>query len=539
MYRKIFLSVSCQKSGSTDNYVGSDREGWGYLANKAIWHNKGKMCTYGELFREGDRIGVSLDMDCGTIAFTRNGKDLGVAVEGLTGDLYPAFSLYNLDDQVTLIPSPVTQGKHSSASKSSKGGTNQKLQLNFGSTARRLIDDLHKTTACLHSLANGRLDMSLVSKEEVVEFMTKSMEGCLRRHKTVSGDMILLDTSIEACRPFGFVSGETVLTPKEVSIIGSSKGMLWWRSDGDTLVSSWSRKTCREMRVALGPKPGQSHGDGTSNTSSVNNGPEDTAIHTKIYFSKLADNGIDVEALAEMMVKDAEEPWLVNLKNFESECQSTAALLYLLNHKLEHVLPLAELWRDGYSLSASGISPRAGLSGLMTNAPPLNWNCGYRLIKSKKLVFLWTKVRLLRALINNTSTQGPPTKIRLALSRGNLDLESVFRQLRVVSSADLRCGVQFVTGHAGDREHHEQSACFDLICDAVNEAQVCSSNLDLIGELIGLSLRTQRKFCVELSDCVWEALCNPSEGNKFGIEIRLGLLKSSLVISCRCLLGKN
>ena len=101
------------EGGSTDNYVGSDREGWGYLANKAIWHNKGKMCTYGELFREGDRIGVSLDMDCGTIAFSRNGKDLGVAVEGLTGDLYPAFSLYNLDDQVSLIPSPVTHGKHS------------------------------------------------------------------------------------------------------------------------------------------------------------------------------------------------------------------------------------------------------------------------------------------------------------------------------------------------------------------------------------------------------------------------------------------
>ena len=49
--------------------------------------------------------------------------------------------------------------------------------------------------------------------------------------------------------------------------------------------------------------------------------------------------------------------------------------------------------------------------------------------------------------------------------------------------------------------------------------------LDLIGELIGLSIRTQNKFCLEMPDCVWEALCYPSEGNKNGVEIRLGLLK--------------
>ena len=105
--KNIFVGIMTE-NGSTDNYVGSDREGWGYLANKAIWHNKGKMCTYGELFREGDHIGVTLDMDCGTVAFSRNGKDLGVAVEGVAGEIYPAFSLYNIDDQVSLIPTSST-----------------------------------------------------------------------------------------------------------------------------------------------------------------------------------------------------------------------------------------------------------------------------------------------------------------------------------------------------------------------------------------------------------------------------------------------
>lgn len=54
-----------------------------------------KVRSYGDLFREGDAIGVKLNMDLGTLRFSRNGHDLGVAVQGLEGVLYPAISLYN------------------------------------------------------------------------------------------------------------------------------------------------------------------------------------------------------------------------------------------------------------------------------------------------------------------------------------------------------------------------------------------------------------------------------------------------------------
>ena len=101
--KNIFIGVMGVES-SLDNYVGSDKFGWGYLANKAIWHNKGKVRSYGELFKEGDTIGVHLDMDVGNLWFSRNGRDLGIAVEGLHGELYPAFSLYNKDDQLSLVP---------------------------------------------------------------------------------------------------------------------------------------------------------------------------------------------------------------------------------------------------------------------------------------------------------------------------------------------------------------------------------------------------------------------------------------------------
>lgn len=34
-------------------------------------------------------------MDLGTLRFSRNGRDLGLAVQGLEGTLYPSFSMYN------------------------------------------------------------------------------------------------------------------------------------------------------------------------------------------------------------------------------------------------------------------------------------------------------------------------------------------------------------------------------------------------------------------------------------------------------------
>ena len=37
--------------------------------------------SYGDLFREGDTVGVTLDMDAGTLEFFLNGVSLGVAVE--------------------------------------------------------------------------------------------------------------------------------------------------------------------------------------------------------------------------------------------------------------------------------------------------------------------------------------------------------------------------------------------------------------------------------------------------------------------------
>lgn len=41
--KNVFIGVLSAES-RLNNYLGSDRSGWGYLANKAIWHNKAKVC---------------------------------------------------------------------------------------------------------------------------------------------------------------------------------------------------------------------------------------------------------------------------------------------------------------------------------------------------------------------------------------------------------------------------------------------------------------------------------------------------------------
>ena len=101
--KNIFVGIVTENA-KMDNYVGCDKKGWAFLANKAIWHNKSKLKPYGELFKTGDVITVVLDLDEGTLSFLVNGKALGVAADGLSGDFYPAFSLYNEEDQITILP---------------------------------------------------------------------------------------------------------------------------------------------------------------------------------------------------------------------------------------------------------------------------------------------------------------------------------------------------------------------------------------------------------------------------------------------------
>ncbi|RHY55188.1 hypothetical protein DYB30_001880 [Aphanomyces astaci] len=105
----VFLGIA-RKDVRFDSYLGKDNRGWGWIGNRALWHNGSKQRgTYGEKFKTGDVIRMVLDLKRGTLSYALNGKDLGVAFgpggtgPKLEGSFYPGFALYNQRDVVELI----------------------------------------------------------------------------------------------------------------------------------------------------------------------------------------------------------------------------------------------------------------------------------------------------------------------------------------------------------------------------------------------------------------------------------------------------
>ncbi|TDH65060.1 uncharacterized protein CCR75_002142 [Bremia lactucae] len=105
----IFLGIA-RRDVRLDSYLGKDSRGWGWIGNRALWHNGSKQRgTYGDKFKTGDIIRLTLDLRRGTLSYTLNGRDLGVAFgpggtgPKLEGIFYPAFALYNQRDSIELI----------------------------------------------------------------------------------------------------------------------------------------------------------------------------------------------------------------------------------------------------------------------------------------------------------------------------------------------------------------------------------------------------------------------------------------------------
>ncbi|KAE9340025.1 hypothetical protein PF008_g11289 [Phytophthora fragariae] len=105
----IFLGIA-RRDVRLDSYLGKDNRGWGWIGNRALWHNGSKQRgTYGDKFKTGDVVRLTLDLRRGTLSYALNGKDLGVAFgpggtgPKLEGTFYPGFALYNQRDSIDLI----------------------------------------------------------------------------------------------------------------------------------------------------------------------------------------------------------------------------------------------------------------------------------------------------------------------------------------------------------------------------------------------------------------------------------------------------
>ena len=56
----IFIGVAT-KDADLCNFLGSDQHGWGFIGDRALYHQRSKISLYGERrFAQGDQIGVTL-----------------------------------------------------------------------------------------------------------------------------------------------------------------------------------------------------------------------------------------------------------------------------------------------------------------------------------------------------------------------------------------------------------------------------------------------------------------------------------------------
>jgi len=92
----VMIGIADGDHHLSKKFVGQTATSWGVSCGRAWKVHDNNVEDYGKKFKTGDRIGVELDLDKGTLKFKCNGEDLGVAFdEGLRWNglrLFPAVS---------------------------------------------------------------------------------------------------------------------------------------------------------------------------------------------------------------------------------------------------------------------------------------------------------------------------------------------------------------------------------------------------------------------------------------------------------------
>jgi len=90
------IGVGLQTASLTSNYS-NPTDSWTYVDTNGNKTGNGSETGYGASYTDGNKIGVALDMDAGTLTFYKNGVSQGVAFNtGLSGkEVFPLFAGYN------------------------------------------------------------------------------------------------------------------------------------------------------------------------------------------------------------------------------------------------------------------------------------------------------------------------------------------------------------------------------------------------------------------------------------------------------------
>eukprot|EP00501_MAST-03F_sp_TOSAG23-6_P001962 GSMAST32.ASY1.ANO1.2046.1 assembled CDS len=191
----IFIGVAT-RDVSICNFLGGDAHGWGYIGDRALYHQRAKLKTYGERFSQGDTIGVVLDMDRGTLSFSHNGVSLGIGFEGLSGKLFPAVAFYNRGQRLSLV------------------------QDEFHCPGIGIYTKLSGIVECVRCMIRGQR-LSKLFLHRCYEAYVLWISGDSKRSLTRGGNEIQFNLSEKACSSLGhgFLSGDRVQTPRGVAVV--------------------------------------------------------------------------------------------------------------------------------------------------------------------------------------------------------------------------------------------------------------------------------------------------------------------------------
>jgi hypothetical protein len=102
----IFIGISRPNLDPTGDYVGGT-DGWFIHANNAGLFGNGKyLSDEAGTYKQGDRVGVLLDLDNGSLRFFKNGVQHGpgYAAGSVTGPVVAAVQMYHKDASVRMLP---------------------------------------------------------------------------------------------------------------------------------------------------------------------------------------------------------------------------------------------------------------------------------------------------------------------------------------------------------------------------------------------------------------------------------------------------
>lgn len=232
----IFVGVAT-RFADVASFLGGDEHSWGYIGDRALYHNRMKVKVYGERYAMGDVIGVTLDMNHGVLSFAKNGFDLGIAFDGLAGELYPAIAFYNQGQRVSV---------RTSSYRCPGIGDVIPEQRRF-----HAIEELGDYCNLMRSLFHGtQIPQKWLYR--AFSWYTLWCTGTMTRHPTFAGFEINLDTSVEACLRFGTKSGEFIqISRGRARVIGVASGLLWLCLDGQDVAWFLTPSEIQRMR-ALG-----------------------------------------------------------------------------------------------------------------------------------------------------------------------------------------------------------------------------------------------------------------------------------------------